>query len=291
MATTTKQPSARDEAVFQPGKAVSGQGTQQASSLEVCRHGSMPRLDKKVKILQNGFDDADSYDVGDLIQERRPPLDAQSRLEGWLRECRAMEDGAKGCKATYTLHIGIVQDCQTELYRLRNGLLIKTGRFELIPYRLAKLRRWTGQGDENIGVLDTSASPDRREAKSLGEVQPRNDDIQKGGNGAPRPLSLELVKEAMGTFEEVNQEEEEEEEEEYGMLNDDQSELSRRHTWSGETKQLRREEEQETHRLMLAMNHKWPVNMRRAKMQYKRAMERQEWERDEIVLVRHSWSL
>ncbi|KAK2061558.1 hypothetical protein LY76DRAFT_507606 [Colletotrichum caudatum] len=199
-----------------------------------------------------------------------------------------MEDGAQGCKATYTLHNGIVQDCQTELYRLRNGLLIKTGRFKLIPYRLAELRQWTGQGDENIGVLDTSASPDRREAKSVGEVQPQKGDIQKGRNGAPRPLSLELVKEAMGTFEEVNQEEEEKEE--YSMLNE-QSGFPRRDTWSGETKRLRREEEQETHRLMLAMNYKWPVNMRRAKMQYKRAMERQEWEHDEVVPVRHSWSL
>ncbi|KAK2013919.1 hypothetical protein LZ32DRAFT_529538 [Colletotrichum eremochloae] len=198
-----------------------------------------------------------------------------------------MEDGAKGCKASYILYNGIVQDCQTELYRLENRLLIKTCRFELIPYRLAKLRRWTGQEDESLNVLDTSASPDSREAKSLCEVQPQKGDIHTERTSAPRRLSLELLKEAIGTLEEVNQEEEESE---YDMLNDDQSEPPRRHTWSGETNRMRREEEQETHRLVLAMNYKWPVNMRRAKMQYKRAMERQDWELDEVALVRHSWT-
>ncbi|EFQ33494.1 uncharacterized protein GLRG_08773 [Colletotrichum graminicola M1.001] len=195
-----------------------------------------------------------------------------------------MEDGAKGCKANYTLYSGIMQDCQTELYRLRNRLLTKTVRFELIPYRLAKLRRWTGQEDENLGVLDASASPSGREAKSVGEVQPQKGDIHTEIIGAPRHLSLELVKEAMAIFEEMNQEEESD------MLNDKHSESPRRHTWSDETHRMRREEEQETHRLVLAMNYKWPVNMSQAKVQYKRAMERQEWERDEVALVRHSWS-
>ncbi|KAK1672924.1 hypothetical protein BDP55DRAFT_671418 [Colletotrichum godetiae] len=41
-----------------------------------------------------------------------------------------------------------------------------------------------------------------------------------------------------------------------------------------------REEEQESHRLLLAMRYKYPVNMCRAKTQYLRAMERQEWEQD-----------
>ncbi|KAK1590557.1 uncharacterized protein LY79DRAFT_669780 [Colletotrichum navitas] len=195
-----------------------------------------------------------------------------------------MEDGANGCKANYTLYSGIVQDCQTELYRLRNKLSTKTIRFELIPYRLAKLRRWTGQEDKNLGVLGTSTSPNGREAKSVGEVQLQKGEIHTEISGAPRHLSLELVKEAMATFEEVNQEEE------YDMLNDNQSEPPRRHTWSDETNRLRREEEQETHRLVLAMNYKWPVNMRQAKVQYKRAMERQDWERDEVALARHSWT-
>ncbi|KAK1984374.1 hypothetical protein LZ30DRAFT_711519 [Colletotrichum cereale] len=75
------------------------------------------------------------------------------------------------------------------------------------------------------------------------------------------------------------------------MLDDGQSGPPKRHTWSGEANRMRREEDQETHRLVLAMNYKWPVNMRRAKVQYKRAMERQEWERDEVSLVRYSWTI
>ncbi|GKT65904.1 hypothetical protein ColTof4_03341 [Colletotrichum tofieldiae] len=282
------QPSVKDEQAPKSCKAAKAQAAWQASYLTLCRHSGISQLDKKLQALQNGFDDVDFRDVRCLVQERRLPLDAQSRVEGWLRDCRTMEDRAKGCRANHTLYNSIVQDCETELYRIRNRLLTKTNRFELIPHRLAKLRRWAGQEDENATVLHAYASSDIRQAKTVYEVQPQKVDLDKHRIDTSWRLSLERLREALETLGDTDQETGSDSK--YDNSDNNQSEPSRRHTWSGEIDRARREEEQETHRLVLAMSYKWPVNMRRAKIQYRRAMEKQEWERDEVALVRHSWT-
>ncbi|KZL84977.1 hypothetical protein CI238_04132 [Colletotrichum incanum] len=282
------QPPVKDEQSPKPCNSANSQAAWQASCLTLCRYSSISRLDKKLQTLQNGFDNADFRDVRSLVQERRLPLDAQSRVEEWLRDCRSMEDWAKGCKANNTLYNSIVQDCETELYRLRNQLLIKTDRFELIPHRLAKLRRWAGQEDEEVTVLHTSESSDIREAKNVCVVQPQKGDLHKQRIDTSWRLSLELLREALNTLGDTDQETDSDAK--CDNSDNHQAELLRRHTWSDEVNRAQREEQQETHRLVLAMDYKWPVNMRRAKMQYRRAMERQDWEGDEVALLRHSWT-
>ncbi|OHF00306.1 HEC/Ndc80p family protein [Colletotrichum orchidophilum] len=240
-------------------------GSEEASEDTRNLNISIPLLDKKVQTWKDGFEDAEHLDVHRLVQERRLPWDATLKVKGWLRDVCTMEDQARDCdyRPARVLYASIVQDCEAELHCLRNQLVIKTFRFERIPHNLAKLRRWVSREEEttaSTGVASETLQDETASSQSLGK---------------PRPLSLEMIREVIETPGRVDSSEPVDEEElelteEYAYHDQDYDQ-----DWA------RREDEQETQRLLLAMKYKWPVNMRKAKMQYLRAIERQEWERDD----------
>lgn len=240
----------------------------QDSYLSLRRHSSIKLLDKKLQTWYTVFQEDKCWGVQRLVEERRLPRDAARRVECWLHECRTMESRAKPYKPSQMLYSSIVQDCEAELHCLRNQLLIKTDRFDRIPHDLAKLRRWTVQEEDE--TLQT-AKGDRDSTIPLHQ----DDAVSKTMKVAKR-LSLELVREITEIAET---------EQDGGHDTGDYQLhiITRRPSCSEEW--ARRENEQETQRLQLAMRYKWPVNMRRAKTQHVRAMERQEWERDELVTV------
>lgn len=287
----------------------------ESTILALRRQSSIPLLDKKVQTWRDGFEEAEYRDVYRLVQEHRLPRDATRQIQGWLREARSMESEAENCghKLTWLLYVGIVQDCEAELHCLRNQFVIKTFRFERIPHNLAKLRRWVGRGEENTTESTTSVTSNTTtaEIKTLGRT------VSLPSLGRPRPLSLELVRRAMempdetdgpeGIDDDDDDDVEEQEEEEIERMEayacPDQEWDHRLEDWTRcqedraqqQEDWARREEEQESQRLQLAMRYKYPVNMRRAKTQYLRAMERQEWEQDKGVFDfaghgRFSWA-
>ncbi|KAK1714962.1 uncharacterized protein BDZ83DRAFT_756439 [Colletotrichum acutatum] len=271
----------------------------ESTILALCRQSSIPLLDKKVQTWRDGFEGAEYRDVHRLVQEHRLPRDATRQIQGWLREAHEMESEAKTCghKPTWVLYAGLVQDCEAELHCLRNQFVIKTFRFEHIPHNLAKLRRWIGRGEENTAAKTTGATSNT----TTTEVKPLGRTVSLSSLRKPRPLSLELVRGAVEFPDEIdgletmmdddNEEQEgKETEETEDYADSDRGWTRRQKDWA------RREEEQESERLQLAMRYKYPVNMRRAKTQYLRAMERQEWEQDKRVFDfaghgRFSWAL
>ncbi|KAF4781262.1 hypothetical protein HER10_EVM0009468 [Colletotrichum scovillei] len=286
----------------------------ESAILALRRQSSIPLLDKKVQTWRDGFEEAEYRDVHRLVQEHRLPWDAKRRIQGWLREAHEMESEAKNCghKPTRILYAGIVQDCEAELHCLRNQFVIKTFRFERIPHNLAKLRRWVGPSEEKAvaSTMGVFSSVTTTEVKPLGRT------VSLPSLGKPRPLSLELVRGVMELPDEIDgaevmdddddddsQEQEEGDTEETADYICSEQEWARRledwtrrQDWAQQQEDwARREEEQESQRLQLAMRYKYPVNMRRAKTQYLRAMERQEWEQDKGVFDfaghgRFSWA-
>ncbi|KXH37151.1 hypothetical protein CSIM01_00213 [Colletotrichum simmondsii] len=283
----------------------------ESAILALRRQSSIPLLDKKVQTWRDGFEEAEYRDVHRLIQEHRLPRDATRQIQGWLREAHEMESEAKTCghKPTRILYAGIVQDCEAELHCLRNQFVIKTFRFERIPHNLAKLRRWVGPSEKKTVASTIGVSS----SVTATEVKPLERTVSLPSLGKPRPLSLELVRGAMELPDEIDgaevmddndSQEQEGNTEETGDYTCSEQEWARRledwtrrqEDWAQQQEDwARREEEQESRRLQLAMRYKYPVNMRRAKTQYLKAMERQEWEQDKGVFnfaghSRFSWA-
>ncbi|KXH43933.1 hypothetical protein CNYM01_04975 [Colletotrichum nymphaeae SA-01] len=284
----------------------------ESAILALRRQSSIPLLDRKVQTWRDGFEEAEYRNVHRLVQEHRLPRDATRQIQGWLREARTLESKAKNCghKSTRILYAGIVQDCEAELYCLRNQFVIKTFRYERIPHNLAKLRRWVGPSEE-ITVASTMGDSS---CVTPTEVEPLGVTVSLSSLGKPRPLSLELVRGATEMPDEIDgaevmddddsQEQEDGDTEETADYICSEQEWARRledwarrqEDWAQQQEYwARREEEQESQRLQLAMRYKYPVNMRRAKTQYLRALERQEWEQDKGVFDfaghgRFSWA-
>ncbi|KAF9876014.1 hypothetical protein CkaCkLH20_06460 [Colletotrichum karsti] len=235
------------------------------------------KIDNKLATWQNGFARPDIYDVDRIVKERRLPHNAAEVVERWLSECRSNEVAVNSDDFQIKLfYESVVRDCEDQLYCYRNMRVVKTRRFERIERNLAKLAMLTAYVDQKV---------DEKVDEGGDSSAPTTTPETEAALPTSEPLNLELVR--RHTWMSDSEDEDEQQHEPASPEDEELYDMRRRSSLATED-WARREAEREEERLQLAMRYKWPVNMRRAKTQYERAMKKQEWERDEVEPLRHS---